>query len=133
MYAFLINDNFDRLTAYCKVRTWLFLHQSVRLYNISLHCFCILHMICRRATPSMWGASTASLVIKILRNGTPKMINNTLLENLYMERRKPFRGRFYNNSTRKVGLHELKNLINFICDLDFDWLGLDLIAMMLCE
>lgn len=82
---------------------------------------------CRRATPSMWGAyATASLVIKLLRNKTPKMIYNTLLENLYVERRKPCRGRFYNNSTGKVGLHELKNRLNFICDLDFDWLGLDL-------
>jgi len=82
----------------------------------------------------MWGAyATASLVIKMLRNGTPKMIYNTFLENLYVERKKPCRGMFYNNSMGKVGLHELRNRINFICDLDFDWLGLDLIATMLYE
>jgi len=86
-----------------------------------------LDKICCRVTLLMWSVNaTASLVIKTFRNGSPKTIYNMLWENLYTERRKPNKGRFYDNSSGKVGLHELKNRLNFSCDLDFDWLDLDL-------
>jgi len=87
----------------------------------------ILDKVCKRATPKMWSQySTASMVIKILRDGTPVNIFNLINENLYSERRKPNKGRFYNNSKGKVGLHELKNRLTFICGLDFEWLHLDM-------
>lgn len=86
-----------------------------------------LDKVCHRATPHIWSAfATASLVIKIPRNGSPKNLYGTILENLKTERRKPNKGRFYNNATGKVGLHALKNRPTFMCDLDFNWLNVDL-------
>jgi len=68
-----------------------------------------LDRVCKRATPKMWSSySTASLVIKILRDCSPINIHDQITGNLYSERRKPNRGRFYNNSRGKIGLHELK-------------------------
>jgi len=73
-----------------------------------------LDWVCKRATPKMLSSYiTASLVIKIFRDRTPINIHDQITGNLYSERRKPNRGRFYNNSRGKIGLHELRNRLTF--------------------
>jgi len=83
-----------------------------------------LNLECKRATPVMWHKySSASLVIKCIRDGSPQLLNEEICRNLYTQRRSVNRGRFFDNSKGKVGRHRLGNRITFMNDLDFDWLN----------
>jgi len=63
---------------------------------------------------------------KNTKNWHTKNLHSTILENFYTERRKPNKGRFYNNASGKVILHKLKNRLKLVCDLDFEKLNIDL-------
>jgi len=69
---------------------------------------------------------TMSLVIKILRDNQPETLYNSISENLFNERRRPLWGKFFNNAHGKIGLHDLKNRLQFIGNINMNWLGLDL-------
>jgi len=76
----------------------------------------------KRATPSMWSQyATTSLAIKILRDRCPAPLHNHLMQNLYLERRKPFNGRFYDTSRGKIGRHKLHNRLETLTHLDRPW------------
>jgi len=86
-----------------------------------------LNLECKRATPVMWHRySSASIVIKCLRDRNPQLLYKKLSRTLYTQRRSVNRGRFFDNSKGKVGWHRLGNRINFMNDLDFDWLEVDI-------
>jgi len=83
-----------------------------------------LNLECKRATPVMWHKySSASMVIKCIRDGSPQLLNEEVSRNLYTQRRSVNRERFFDNSKGKVGRHRLRNRITFMNDLDFDWLN----------
>jgi len=67
-----------------------------------------------------------TLAIKILRDRLPTMLSESISEQLYTERRKPFRGKFFNNAHGKIGLHDFRNRLCFIGKIDLDWHGLGL-------
>jgi len=81
----------------------------------------------KRATPSMWSQyASTSLAIKILRDRCPATLHNHLEENLYLERRKPLNGRFYDTSRGKIGRHKLHNRLETLTHLDRPWHGMNL-------
>jgi len=71
----------------------------------------------------MWGAfSTFSITIKIIRDGYPKYINSQRKTTLYMERRKPLMGKFFDNLRGKISKHFIESRLSD--PKDFEWLGL---------
>jgi len=75
-----------------------------------------------RANPTQWGHfTTATTVVKIIRNNHPHQLFTSLSRNVYQERRKPSRLRFFNDSNKKVGLNCLRNRLTEIFNaIDFD-------------
>jgi len=81
---------------------------------------------CKRATPEMWSKySTASIVIKTVRDGSPCFLMTCINTTLFTTRRKPDIAQFYNNSRGKIGLHNISNRIDFMNGLK-EWLTRDL-------
>jgi len=85
-----------------------------------------LDKLCKRATPDMWSKyTTATAVIKTVRDGSPSFLMTCINTTLYTTRRKPEIAQFYNNSRGKIGLHNLSNRIDFMNGLEA-WLTKDL-------
>jgi len=82
---------------------------------------------CKRATPKMWSEyATTTMAIKVLRDRSPFQLFNHLNENLYIQRRKPNNGRFYDTSAGKIGRHKFQNRLETLTNLDRPWHELDL-------
>jgi len=77
-----------------------------------------------RARPSTWYKfSTTSLVIKVVTRQEPKRLATMLAENMFTERRKPFRPKFFNKADLRIGRQALVNRCDMLMnDLDFDWM-----------
>jgi len=81
---------------------------------------------CKRATPKMWSDySTSTMVMKLIRDGSPTYLSNVVKSTMYITRRKPTTPRFFDNSKGKIGLHRLSNQLNCMNGIE-DWLGLNL-------
>lgn len=77
---------------------------------------------CTRVTPRMWSEyATTILVMKILRDRSPTLLYNHLNENLYIQRRRPFNGRFYDTSAGKLGRHKLHIRLETLKKLEPPW------------
>jgi len=75
-----------------------------------------------RTRPLTWTKyQTASLVMKIVRNDFPRRLKENLLSNAYIERRKPGRLKFYDNSRTRIGRQNFGNRLGLLNDIDFDW------------
>jgi len=78
----------------------------------------ILEKTCKRVSPETWSTyATASLVIKIKRDGSPNYLHEVLNETIYTTRRQPDKAKFYDNSRGKVGKHRLCNRLTKLNDL----------------
>jgi len=76
-----------------------------------------------RARPSVWTKYlTASRVIKTANLGLPVRLSAYLNENSYVERRRPGRIKYFDNSRSKIGRQTLNNRAGqCVNDVDFDW------------
>jgi hypothetical protein len=84
-------------------------------------------VICQRASPKQWSKyAIASSVIKCISNGQPVLLVEFIKETLYIERRSPGIGKFYDNSKGKIGKQKLGNNLSFMNAIKDDWLGLEL-------
>jgi len=80
----------------------------------------------KRATPSEWSNyTTASLVIKIMRDKMPEHIHSKLSETIFSTRRKPQVGKFYNNARGKIGKQSIQNRLQHMDRLTENWLHSD--------
>jgi len=76
-----------------------------------------------RARPTTWSNYLmASTAIKAITRGTPKAIAEELQKNMFKERRRQNRPKFFDDSKRKIGRQQLKNRLNFLNGLSFDWI-----------
>jgi len=75
------------------------------------------------------------LAIKIIQNGAPDYLRYKLRETLFKARRKPSIGRFFNNTSGKIGKQLLQNKLQHMDRLNAEWLDRkwtnDLIRVML--
>jgi hypothetical protein len=86
-----------------------------------------LDLLTSRAPPKQWAKySVAAITMKILRNGSPKALLNSLQETLYVEQRSPHLGRFYDKSKGKIGKQKLGNCLQFMSAIKTNWYGLQL-------
>ena len=84
-----------------------------------------LDLLSKRAPPKQWAKyATASTAIKILRE--PTKLYKILSKTLYMERRHPLLGKFYNNSRGKIGRHKFGNNMEYMAAIRENWNGLEL-------
>jgi len=74
----------------------------------------------------MWSKyATSSLVIRLIRDGSPRYLSEEVRKTMYTTRRKPTTPRFYDNSKGKIGLHRLSNRLECLNVLE-NWLETDL-------
>jgi len=81
-----------------------------------------LNRLSKRATPLQWAKySTTSCAIKLLRKAeTPLAIQ--MKNKMYVNDRKPHRGKFINTTLTKIGREALPYRLNTLSELTFDWL-----------
>jgi len=66
-----------------------------------------------RATPLQWGNYiNASTAVKVINNQKPNLLCDSLMKNMYQERRKPGQIKFFSNNNTKVGQNSLKNRLD---------------------
>jgi hypothetical protein len=83
-----------------------------------------LDILCSRAPPKQWSKySTATLVMKIVRDKRPITLFASLSETIYIERRNEFRAKFYDNSKGKIGRQRFGNSLQFMHAIGDDWFG----------
>jgi len=105
---------------YCPLRIALKDYQ----YKFSKH---QLLRMCKRASLTEWVQyNLASIAIKTVNNKEPYHLNQFLHESLYVTRRKPSMGNFYDNSEGKVGKEKINCKLKCMEQIKFDWLGIGL-------
>jgi len=85
-----------------------------------------INTLTKRMPPKTWMKySSASLVIKILRDATPTSIHDKIMQNAYRENRKPLFIYTFDSSHNKHGKKGFHNWINFVLkQIKFPWYGL---------
>lgn len=80
-----------------------------------------------RAKPSQWlHYSNAIIVIKIIRDGLPRDLHQSLMETHFEERRKPGMNRFYESSLHKIGKQSICNRVGeTFKNLNFNQIKID--------
>jgi len=78
-----------------------------------------------RARPTTWAYYlTASRIIKTWITKQPKRLHEHLMENSFMEQRRPCRHKFFDYSNRKVGRQMIRSRAGGILNNEsFDWLN----------
>ena len=77
---------------------------------------------CKRATPSEWTKfTTATRVIKIIRDEEPKPLFEILMHNYFEESRKPHVGFFFDNSHNLFGRQTIQNRLKFMRSITDHW------------
>jgi len=81
----------------------------------------------KRASPTEWVFHClSSIAIKTINNNEPYHLNQLLHGSLYVTRRKPSMGNFYDNSKGKVSKQKLNCKLKCIRKVKFDWLRLNI-------
>jgi len=62
----------------------------------------------------------ASTTIKAITRGTLTVLANELRRNMFTERRRSGRPKFYGDSKRRIGCQSLRNRLNFLNGVSFD-------------
>jgi len=82
-----------------------------------------LNEISGRATPKQWSRYiTTSTAIKIINNQSTRIAVD-LHEAAYINDRLPKRAKFINKANMRIGNHYLKNRLQALNTLSFDWIG----------
>jgi len=77
-----------------------------------------------RARPSVWGQYLmASTAIKSITKCIPFNLHAEFKRNMFTERRKPLKPKFFDDSKRRIGRMAARNRLNFINDVEFDWIN----------
>jgi len=76
-----------------------------------------------RARPTTWSQYLlASTTIKAITRKQPTTLANEMGQNMFVERRRSEKPKFYDNSRRKIGRQALRNRLLFMNTFNFDWL-----------
>lgn len=82
----------------------------------------VIDSLCKRATPKMWSDyASSSLAMKILRDETPKLLYECLLNNTRTERRRQRHRRFFDLSRVLIGRHSFANRLLCMNDIEQPW------------
>jgi len=77
---------------------------------------------CKRASPMEWAKySTASVVIKTLRDKQPVVIHDLLQSTYYFEKRNRGRGLFFDMSRTRLGRQSIENRLAHIAQISTPW------------
>lgn len=77
-----------------------------------------------RARPTIWSKYIgASLIVKTIMKGIPSRLCDDLKANPYIERRKPWRMKFWSKADHRIGRQSITNRAgSLLNDVAFDWL-----------
>jgi len=75
-----------------------------------------------RARPTTWiQYLLANTAIKAITRGQPTLLSREMRENMFIERRRSGRPKFFDNSKKKIGRQALRNRLGFMGRFKFDW------------
>jgi len=67
-------------------------------------------------------SQAASIIIKAVLKERPKRLHDVIKQNIYTERRRPDRYKFYSSTRLRIGDQSLTNRAGSVMnELDFDW------------
>jgi len=82
----------------------------------------MLDIISKRAPPRQWANYSSASTAMWLFNTSDTRLAMELRASAYINDRKPTRAKFCNTSLRKVGRQAMKNRLNHLNNVNFDWI-----------
>jgi len=97
------------------------LYRAQRNVHKKIHWRAVLDLI-GRARPITWPKYLlANTPKKAITRGLPLALSVEMQKNIFMERRRPGRPKFYDNSRGRIGRQALRNRLGIINNFGFDW------------